>query len=151
MGTAKRRSPKTATVQVNGLDGAAANSDADEQRRQEERELDKRIRQYLGKGSKDYDPKHWVTIREHLRLRLLYPGKHIVFRDRWEGRGDTLRLLEVKPLLITDDPVEASTFLTKLVAATPPHEQPYLGLTCTDPPPLIKLRCRKPSKGKRGK
>lgn len=152
MATIKRRPAKTAPAQVNGQNGAAAHREADEQQRQqEEQELDKRIRQYINKGPEDYDPALWSSIRENLRIKLLYPGKHVVFRDRWEGQEDTLMLVEVKVLLVTDDAKEARDFATKFGATMPLQERPYLGLTYVEPPIVLTPRPRKPRKSKRVK
>jgi hypothetical protein len=95
----------------------------------EEKMLDERIRTLLGKGSGDYSPEDWQSVRENLRLSLLYPGRHVVFRDRWQGRGDNLRLVERRVLFDSPNADEARTRFQQELEATPLEEQPNLGLT----------------------
>src|SRR5947209_4991448 len=69
---------------------------------QEEQLLDQRLRERSW-VPEDMDPKLWAEAREFHRVNTLFPNKHVIFRDRWEGRGNKLRLVKVDVLLVTDD------------------------------------------------
>lgn len=56
-------------------------------------ELEQKLRAETGRGPEDYALKDWVSMREMARLRLLYPGYHVAFRDHWDGQHPGRRLL----------------------------------------------------------
>jgi hypothetical protein len=96
---------------------------------QEEKNLDKGLEKLLGKSKRDYPPRDWKSLRENFRLELLYAGKHVVFRDRWAGEKDNLRLLERRVLFCSASADEARDWLDKELENAAPHEQCNLGLT----------------------
>src|SRR5262245_6964018 len=59
-----------------------------------ETKLDKGVQALLGKGPADYPPEDWRTIREHLRLQVLYPGRFVIFRDHYQMDGDDRWLIK---------------------------------------------------------
>lgn len=54
--------------------------------------LDASVEALLHKRPSDYPPQDWVSVREQLRLTLLYPGRFVAFRDHYKGVGTSRRL-----------------------------------------------------------
>jgi hypothetical protein len=59
-----------------------------------EAKLDKGIRELIGRGPEDYSPEDWRSLRERLRLQVLYPGRFVAVRDHYHGKGDNRRLVQ---------------------------------------------------------
>src|SRR5262249_30769442 len=66
-----------------------------------EEKLDRGVRALVGKSAADYQPDDWRSLREQLRLQVLYPGRFVAFCDRYEGEGESRRLVERKVLGIS--------------------------------------------------
>jgi hypothetical protein len=105
----------------------------------DEEKLDAGIFELFGPDARSYRPDLWQNLRENMRVTVLYPGKHVVFRDYWEGEGDALRLIQRKVLFDSSDREKARDFLDKVIDATPLHEQPDLGLTFVEAGSLVKI------------
>jgi hypothetical protein len=63
--------------------------------------LDREVQAMYGKGPADYSPEDWRSLREQLRLSILYPGKFVAFRDHYEGQGDSRRLVRREILYVS--------------------------------------------------
>lgn len=53
-----------------------------------EAKLDRGVQALVGRGPADYAPEEWTSLREHLRLQILYPGKVVAYRNHYQGGGD---------------------------------------------------------------
>lgn len=65
---------------------------SNKQPRKEEAVLDRRIQSLLGTGPDNYSSEQWRSLREQMRLPLLYPGQFVAYKDHYEGEGDERRL-----------------------------------------------------------
>jgi hypothetical protein len=79
-----------------------------------EAKLDREIRARLGKGPADYAPEDWRSLREQLRLCILYPGKVVAFRDHFQGEGDGRRILRREVLCASRSGAVLSRYVSRL-------------------------------------
>ena len=93
-----------------------------------ETKLDRGIRALVGTGPADYAPEDWVSLREQFRLLVLYPGKFVTFRDRYQNGGTTGRLAQREVLYAS----RSLAAVQKWLAALPEEEQRDVGLTYVD-------------------
>jgi hypothetical protein len=56
-----------------------------------ESNLDKEVER-MTSGHSAYTATDKIDLREHLRVQLLYPGEHVLFRDHYEGEGSSIYL-----------------------------------------------------------
>jgi hypothetical protein len=84
-----------------------------------EAKLDRGIRAMLGKGPADYSPEDWRSLREQLRLSMLYRGKVVAFRDHYQGEGDSRRLVRREVLCAS----RSSFVVSKYIDQLPENEQ----------------------------
>ena len=82
-------------------------------RRQEQR-LTRGIRALIGKGAADYAPEDWRSLREQMRLSLLYPGRYVAFRDHFRGEGEDQRLVRREVVCEAESLEEVSRLLEAL-------------------------------------
>jgi len=75
----------------------------------------------LDKAVKDYEkhhgplsPEERQSVRETLRIGVLYPGEHVAFRDTLEEEGDFRRLVKRKVLYHSPDSKEVDKFMQEL-------------------------------------
>lgn len=76
----------------------ATEGDKVELQRKQEEKLDRGIEALLHRAQDDFSPPDWRSIRERLRLIVLYPGRYVAFRDKFEGEGASRRLIDRKVL-----------------------------------------------------
>jgi len=55
----------------------------------DEVELDEAVQRLTGKEPQTCPAREWSTLREHLRLAVLHPGRYVVYRDHFEGDDGT--------------------------------------------------------------
>jgi hypothetical protein len=84
-----------------------------------EAKLDQEIQARLGKGPADYAPEDWRSLREQLRLCILYPGKAVAFRDHFQG-ADDCRLLVRREILCAS---RSGAVVSKFVSRLPEEQQ----------------------------
>jgi hypothetical protein len=81
--------------------------------------LDRGIKSLIGKQAIDYSlPDDWRSLREHLRIHILHPGKFVAFRDHFKFVGDTRRLVE-REIICASRSLAA---VTKKIDQLPPEE-----------------------------
>src|SRR5262249_10583319 len=56
--------------------------------------LDEAIQNLTGKCVDDVSADEWRSLREQLRLEVLFPGQYVAFRDHFRGEGDSRRLMK---------------------------------------------------------
>jgi hypothetical protein len=83
-------------------------------RQREEAKLDAGVKALLNKGPEDYTPSEWQSVREHLRLVVLYPGKYVAFRDCFKGEGQARRLVQRQILRTSTSLVAVSRHIDRL-------------------------------------
>jgi hypothetical protein len=94
-----------------------------------EAKLDRGVREVVGKGPEEYSPEDWRSLREQLRLCILYPGKVVAFRDHYEGEGDSRRLVRREVLRASRSLWAVGKYLDKL----PEEEQRDVYLDSVEP------------------
>jgi hypothetical protein len=96
-----------------------------------EAKLDQGIRRMLDKGPTDYSPEDWRSLREQLRLSLLYKGKVVAFRDHYQGEGDGRRLVRREVLCAS----RSISVVSKFVDRLPEEEQRGVYIDSVEPRP----------------
>jgi hypothetical protein len=94
-----------------------------------EAKLDREVQAIVGKGPGDYSPEDWRSLREQLRMSILYPGKVVAFRDHYEGEGDSRRLVRREILCASRSGMVVSKFVDQL----PQREQQDVYMDCVEP------------------
>jgi hypothetical protein len=94
-----------------------------------EAKLDAGIRKLIGTGTEDYTPEDWRSLREQLRLQILYPGKVVAFRDHHEGTGENRRLVHREVLGASRSLMAVNRCIKKLSA----EESRGVCLVCIEP------------------
>ncbi len=82
-----------------------------------EAKLDREVQARVGYGPADCAPEDWRSMREYLRLCVLYPGKVVAFRDHYHGEGDGRRLVRREVLCASRSGAVVSKFLARLPEA----------------------------------
>jgi hypothetical protein len=83
----------------------------------QERALDRVARDFAKKKRVSLSDKEFASVREQLRVDALYPGEHVVFRDHYEGKGDSLHLARREILFHSKHHSEAQQFFQNLPLA----------------------------------
>jgi hypothetical protein len=79
-----------------------------------ELKLDKAVRQILGEKERDYPAADRQTLRERLRLPTLHGGKYVAFRDHFEPKEDSRRLVWREVLRESSNLIAINKFVSSL-------------------------------------
>lgn len=85
-----------------------------------EAKLDASMQAILQRGRAEYAPEDWCSLREQLRLTLLYPGRYVAFRDHYHGTGEARRLTRREVLRASRSLAAVSAFVEALPATERP-------------------------------
>jgi hypothetical protein len=95
-----------------------------------EAKLDRGVKALVGRGPADYAPEDWISLREHLRLEVLYPGKYVAYWNHYQGGGDCGRLAR-RDVLFASRSLAA---VQKRIAQLSEEERRTIRLTVVDKP-----------------
>jgi hypothetical protein len=83
----------------------------------------------LGQRPEAYSADDWRSLREGLRLSVLYPGRYVAFRDHYQGEGPSRRL-------VRREVVHSSRSLAavnKRIDSLPEKERPNICIDYVEP------------------
>jgi hypothetical protein len=102
---------------------------------QEEALLDRKLKSLLGKGPQDYRPEQWRSLRERLRLPLLYSGQYVAYCDHYEGEGEARRLQHREVLCAAESLAALNERLEQVLQEKPDIKQNGVQVSRVDPQP----------------
>jgi hypothetical protein len=90
--------------------------------------LEAEIRRITKATPDEMSPRDWRSMRETLRLAILYPDEYVIYRDHNTGRGRNMRLRSREVAFHSPGLKEAQDFLISLGKEGDLYNLTYVGM-----------------------